>query len=81
MITARSAKGEKPAGVAVEAVDVSATIAAIDKKKRMVTLEMPDGRMVNTKVDKSVKAFETLKKGDSVHARYTEAIAISVERP
>ena len=81
MITARSAKGEKPAGVAVEAVDVSATIAAIDKKKRTVTLEMPDGRKVNTKVDKSVKAFETLKKGDSVHARYTEAIAISVEKP
>ncbi len=27
------------------------------------------------------KAFDTLKVGDSIHARYTEAIAISVEKP
>ncbi len=46
-----------------------------------MTLELADGTKVTTKVDKSVKAFDTLKVGDSVHARYTEAIAISVERP
>ena len=27
------------------------------------------------------KAFDTLMKGDSVHARYTEAIAVSVAKP
>jgi len=81
MVAARSAKGEKPAGVAVEAVDISATVKDIDKKNRTVTLEMPDGRKVTTKVDKSVKAFDDLKKGDSVHARYTQAIAISIGKP
>jgi uncharacterized protein YcbX len=70
-----------PAGIAVEAVDISAEVMAIDKQKRSVTLELPDGRKVTTKVDKSVKAFDTLKVGDAIHARYTEAIAISVERP
>jgi hypothetical protein len=30
---------------------------------------------------RSVKAFDTLTVGDSIHARYTEAIAISVEKP
>ena len=33
-----------------------------------------------TRVEQSVKAFDTLKKGDSVHAHYMEAIAISAEK-
>ena len=81
LVAARSAQGDKPGGIAVEAVDVVATIKAIDKEKRAVTLELPDGQEVTTKVDKSVEAFDTLEVGDSVHARYTKAIAISVEKP
>lgn len=79
-VAARSAKGDLPAGAIVEAVDVSARIAAIDRKKMAVTLELPDGRKVTTHVDKSVKAFDTIQVGETIHARYTEAIAISVER-
>ena len=81
LVAARSAKGDKPAGLVVEVVDVSATVQAIDKKKRILTLKRPDGKLVSTKVGKSVKAFDTLKVGDSIHARITEAIAISVEKP
>ena len=81
LVVARSAKGDKPAVVAVEAVDVSATVQAIDRTKRTVTLKGPDGKLLTTRVDKSVKAFDTLRVGDSIHARYTEAIAISVEKP
>jgi len=81
LVTARSAKGDKPAGVAVEVVDVTATIQAIDKTNRTVTLKLPQGNMITTKVDKSVKAFDTIAVGDAVHARYTKAIAISVETP
>jgi hypothetical protein len=81
LVTARAAKGDKPAGVAVEVVDVAATVHAIDKKKRTVTLKGPHGKLITTKVDKSVKGFDSLKVGDTIHARYTEAIAISVEKP
>ena len=81
LVVARSKKGEKPGVVVAEAVDVSATITAINKKKRKITLKGPDGKKFKTKVDKSVKALDTLKVGDSIHARYTEAIAISVEKP
>ncbi|MCZ6757115.1 MAG: hypothetical protein O7C39_02430 [Bacteroidetes bacterium] len=81
LVAARSSKGDKPAVLVVEAVDVSATVQTIDKKKRTLTLKRPDGKLVTTKVDKSVKAFDTLKVGDSIHARITEAIAISVEKP
>lgn len=81
LITARAPKGEKPADVAVETVDVSATVQAIDKKKRTVTLKGPDGKLVTTRMDKSVQGFDNLKVGDSIHVRFTEAIAISVEKP
>ena len=80
LVTARAAKGEKPAGVAVETVDVAATVENIDKENRTVTLKGPHGRLVILKVDKSVKGFDNLQKGDSIHARHTEAIAISVEK-
>ena len=78
---ARSAKGEKPGGYAVGAIDVSASVVGIDKKKRTLTLELPEGNVGTTEVDESVKAFDTMKVGDSIHARLTKAIAISVETP
>ena len=81
LVTARSAKGEKPGGYAVGAIDVSASVVGMDKKKRTLTLELPEGNVVTTEVDKSVKAFDTLKVGDAIHARLTKAIAISVEKP
>jgi hypothetical protein len=80
LAVARSAKGAKPAGVAVEMVDIAATVQEIDKEKRTVTLKGPHGKLVTIRADKSAKGFDTLEKGDSVHARYTEAIAISVEK-
>jgi hypothetical protein len=81
LVVARSAKGEKPGGYAVGAIDVSASVVGIDKKKRTLTLELPEGNVVTTEVDKSVQAFDNLKVGDSIHARLTKAIAISVEKP
>jgi hypothetical protein len=40
-----------------------------------------ENRATKTEVNKSVTAFDTLKVGDSIHARLTKAIAISVEKP
>ena len=48
MGVARSPKEAKPAGYAIEAVDVAATVEAIDKKKHTVALKLPDGRVVTT---------------------------------
>lgn len=77
----RSPEGEKPAGTIVETVDISAKVLAIDKKKRGVTLELADGKKRVTKVDPSIKAFDTLKVGDSIHIRHTNVVFISVENP
>lgn len=77
----QSAEGDNLGDTVVEAVDVSTTVQAIDRTKRTVTLKRPDGKSVTIQVGPSVNTFETLKVGDAVHARYTEATAISVETP
>jgi len=81
VIATTSPKGQKPAGEVIEVVDVSAVIQAIDPAKRMLTLKGPQWNVIPLKIDKSVKAFEQLKVGESIHVRYTEAVAISVSKP
>jgi hypothetical protein len=80
LVATRAAKGEMPAGMVIGAVDVSSEVVAIDKKERSLTLKLPEGNLVTTKVDKAVKAFDNLKVGDVIHSRLTKAVAVSVER-
>jgi hypothetical protein len=79
-VTATSPKGTQPKAVIAEAVDVSAKVLAIDKANRTLTLELTDGRQVTTRVDESLPGFESIKTGDLIHARITEAIALSLEK-
>jgi molybdopterin-binding protein len=53
----------------------------IGKNNPTMTLELPEGNAVTTEVDKSAKAFNTLKVGDATHAQLKKAITISVEKP
>ncbi len=78
-VMGRAKKGDKPAGVVLGAIDVSAVVRGVHKSNRALTLEMPDGHTVTSKVDPSLKAFDSLKVGDTIHARVTRALAISVE--
>jgi hypothetical protein len=72
--------GEKPAGAAAKQVTVTATIEKIDKKKMMATLKGPEGKVVEVKV-RNPKNLENVKVGDQVVITYTEAVAVSVEKP
>ncbi len=74
-------KGAKPGAVAVDTVEVTATVEAIDYQKRTVTLKGPEGKTRTIKVDPGVKRFNEVKKGDELVLRYTEALAISVQKP
>jgi len=78
---ARAPKGAKPGGVMVTMIDVAATVKAIDKNNRKLTLEMPNGNEVTTVVAPGVKAFDTLNVGDSISARLTRTLAIGVVAP
>ena len=81
LVMARTAEGESPGGLTVETVDMSALIVGIDRSERTITLKLPDGNVVTTDVDPSVQIFDTLRVGDSIHARLTKAFAISVGAP
>lgn len=73
-----AAKGQKPAGMIVNTVEVTGTVEAVDVAKRTVTLKGPAGKTRTLKVDPSVQRLAEVKKGDQVVARHTEALALSV---
>ncbi len=74
-------KGQKPAGVVAEVLDITAEVVAVDHKKRTVTLKGPQGKERTLKVDKAAKEFEKVKKGDQLALRIIEAVAITVSKP
>jgi hypothetical protein len=74
-------KGQKPAGLIVNTVEITGTVEAVDLAKRTVTLKGPEGKPRTIKVDPSVKRLADVKKGDQVVARHTEALALSVDKP
>lgn len=79
-VTATSPKGTQPKAVVAEVINVSAKVLAVDKQNRNLTLELTDGRQVTTHVDEALPGFETIKTGDTVNARLTEAIALTLEK-
>ncbi len=79
-IMATSPAGTQPRAVAVGVLDVSAKVTAIDRQNRLLTLELTDGRQVTTRVNESATGFDRINVGDSIHARLTEAIGLSLEK-
>jgi len=77
----RSEPGQKPGGVAMKTVQISATIESIDKATREVTLKGPEGKTKTVKAGDAVKNFESLKVGDQVVATVSQALAIDVSKP
>lgn len=76
----RARPGEKPGGAVAEVLRVTATITAIDKQAPSVTLQVPGGVARTIKI-KDPSRLEKVKVGDLVELTYSEALAISVERP
>ncbi|MGA8891012.1 MAG: hypothetical protein WB493_05550 [Anaeromyxobacteraceae bacterium] len=56
------------------------TVAAIDAKRRVVTLQAPTGRVYKVKAGPGVK-LDRLAVGDRLLATYTESVAIRLEKP
>lgn len=71
---------QKPVSVA-ETLTKTATVVAIDKTARMVTLKGQDGYMVDVVCGPEVQRFDALKVGDTVTFRYHESVVSSISRP
>ena len=60
---------------------VTATIEAVDKASRIVTLKTDAGSRLHVTAPPEMEGFTRLKVGDIVSARYYEAIAVRLARP
>jgi len=67
--------------VVKDKVTVKATVEAIDKTNRTVTLKGPKGNLLTLTVDESVARFDAMKVGDTVTAEYYESVAYEVQKP
>ena len=76
-VMAGSAPGK--AGVA-QTVKMTATITAIDKATRDVTLKGPQGNEITVTVGPEVKNFANMKVGDQVNAEYVEALTLELKK-
>lgn len=70
----------EPGKVAVaETVSLSATVEAIDKAKRLLTLKGPEGNSVVVQAGSEVRNFDQIKVGDKVVAQYIEALTLQLK--
>jgi hypothetical protein len=76
---ASSKPGQAPAGAIGEQVTVTATIVAVDKAARTVTIKGPGG---DTEVVKArdPKNLEAISAGDLVELTYTRALVIALDK-
>jgi hypothetical protein len=62
-----------------ESLTVTATIEAIERSTRTVTLKGPQGNTLTTVVPKDVKRFDEMKVGDRLDITWTEAVLVSFD--
>lgn len=70
--------GAMPAGLAAQVVTLTATIIAIDKKAKTVTLKAADGE-TTTVTPRDPSKLNQVVVGDLIEIQYTEAVGISLE--
>lgn len=80
-VAERAPKGAKPAMTAAKSTELIATVEDINYDTREVTLKGPQGKLFKVKAGSEVKRLNEVHKGDSVVARYTEAMSIKVTTP
>ena len=67
-------------GVAAQTVRLTATITAIDKATRDVTLKGPQGNEVTVTAGPDVKNFANMHVGDRVDVQYFEAVTLELKK-
>lgn len=75
-----AAPGETPGGVMVSTREMTATVDAVDPQNRVITLTGPRGNTASFKVGDAVQNLDRIQKGDQVVVRYTEAVALRVDK-
>jgi hypothetical protein len=69
-----------PGVVMADVVVINATVEAVDKDKRTVTLKGSGGRTVTLKVGPNAKNFDQIKVGDKVKGKFLDSVALFVRK-
>jgi hypothetical protein len=64
----------------VSVAEITATVVAIDKGSRTVTLKGPKGNSVDVVAGEQVKNFDQIRVGDQVNVRYEEALTLELKK-
>ena len=64
----------------VSEAEISATVVALDKATRTVSLKGPKGRVVDVVAGDEVKNFDQIRVGDRVTAKYVEALTLELKK-
>lgn len=67
-----------PGGVLVDSSEMKATVSAVNKAKRKVTLVGPDGKSITAKVGPEAINFDQVEVGDTVTITMTQTLAINM---
>jgi len=73
-------KTEPGRATIAEAVRATATVKAVDKASRLVTLEGPQGNQFVVQAGDQVRNFDQIKIGDVVVVEYLEALTLELKR-
>src|SRR5262249_17566127 len=77
----QSAVATAPGKVAGAATTgVTAKVIAVDAAQRTVTLQSASGKTRTIEVGDQVRNFDQIKVGDTVHAKYTQALALELKK-
>jgi hypothetical protein len=78
MATDRSEAGKKPEGVIARTVTLNGTVEAVDMDKKVATIKGSGGNTVEVKMQHPER-WQNVKVGDTITAKYSEALALSVQ--
>ena len=78
--TSATAPSAEPGAIVVETAGMTATVAAIDKINRRITLVAPDGKRATYKVSKDAINFDQIRVGDRVKVTVTEELAVFLRK-
>lgn len=81
-LEARTAKGERPGGLAANQIVVTGTVLAVDASKHTLKLASPQGGAVHTvdvRTAEGRAAMGKIKVGDTITAYVTESLLLAVE--
>jgi hypothetical protein len=79
-IVADSSKQQAGPITSQQTVTSTATVENVNKETREVTLKRPDGTKVTVKVPDTVRNLDQVKPGDTVNAKYTQSVAVSIRK-